>query len=109
MSPSRASIAREMGAKTAILADPDRDPREVLRGRPALDRAAALDLVGRVFPDPDDPLPFGPMALGEEALRAFFGFVYDGEPRPGDLDPSEVALVGVRLGWPPRPRRLRPA
>ena len=216
-----------MGAKTAILAYADGDAREVLRGRPTLDRAAALDLVGLVFPgrrveqvfggslddgypeegianvgcfpglelicernlpvdppsqldrrlveasagrrlyfhamhsmvdwaafamwedtrlvrsfsawpdggvvedigapfgfeapfwagehvgepDPDDPypLPFGPMELGEEALRAFFGFVYEGEPRPGDLDPSEVALVGVRLAPPPRPRRPRPA
>jgi hypothetical protein len=39
-----------MGAKTAILAYADGDPRQVLRGRPALDRAAALHLVGRVFP-----------------------------------------------------------
>jgi hypothetical protein len=218
-----------MGAKTAILAYADGDAREVLRGRPTLDRAAALGLVGRVFPgriveqvfvgslddgypeegvanvgcfpglevicernlqvdppsqldrrlveasagrrlylhmmhsvvdwaafalwedtrlvrslsawpdggivenigaqlafeapfwagerpavidpDPDEPpypLPFHPLELGEEALRWFFGFVYEGEPRPGDLDPSEVALVGVRLGPPPRPRRPRP-
>jgi hypothetical protein len=217
-----------MGAKTAILAYADGDPREVLRGRPTLDRAAALDLVGWVFPgrkveqvfdgslddgypeegianagcfpglelvcernlqidrpsqldprllqasagrrlylhmmhsmvdwaafalwedtrlirslslapdtgvvedigaplpfeapfwagehadpdpDPDYPLPFGPLGLGEEALRAFFGFVYEGERRPGDLDPSGIALVGVRLRPPPppRPRAPRPA
>ena len=210
-----------MGVKTAILAYADGDPREVLRGRPTLDRAGALDLVGRVFPgwivegvfdgslddgypekgmanvgcfpglelicernlqvdppsqldrrlveasagrrlylhmmhsvvdwaafalwedtrlvrslsawpdggivenlgaplafeapfwagerpgvidpDPDEPpypLPFGPLGLGEEALRAFFGFVYEGMSRPGDLDPSEITLVGVRLRRP---------
>jgi len=217
-----------MGAKTAILAYADGDAREVLQGRPTLDRAAALDLVGRVLPgwrveqvfdgsledgyreegvanvgcfpglellchrsvqverpsqldrhlveasagrrlylhamhsmvdwlafalwedtrlvrslsvwpdggvvesigeplafeapfwagehaeevdpDPDEPpypLPFGPLHLGEEALRSFFGFVYEGEPQPGDIEPSEVALVGVRLGLPPRPRGPR--
>jgi hypothetical protein len=33
-----------MGATTAILADADGHPGEVLRGRPTLDRAAALNL-----------------------------------------------------------------
>jgi uncharacterized protein DUF6928 len=56
------------------------------------------------------PLPFGPLGLGEEALRALFGFVYEGERRPGDLDPSGITLVGVWLRPPPpRPRAPRPA
>jgi hypothetical protein len=221
-----------VGAKTAILAYADKDAREVLQGRPTLDRAAALELVGWVFPgwrvdqvfngsledgypaegvtnvgcfpglelicdrrlmverpsqldrhlvrasagrrlylhamhsvvdwlafgvwedtrlvrslsvwpdgglvenigaplafevpfwagehaeealadEPPYPLPFGPLDLGEEALRSFFGFVYEGEPQAGDIEPSEIALVGVRLSPPLRSRvrqgGLRPA
>lgn len=216
-----------MGAKTAILAYADKDAREVLRGGPTLDRAAARDLVGRLFPGwrvdqvfdgslddgyppegvtyvgcfpglevicdqrlaverpseldrrlveasvdrrmylhamhsvvdwlafavwedtrlvrslsvwPDGgvvenigaslpfevpywagehaelegyPLPFHPLELGEEALRSFFGFVYEGRPQLGDIEPADIALVGFRLSPPlrsaVRPNGRRPA
>jgi hypothetical protein len=46
------------------------------------------------------PLPFHPLALGEEALRALFGFVIEGRPDPADLDPEEVPLHGFRVTDP---------
>ncbi|MFI9270226.1 DUF6928 family protein [Kitasatospora sp. NPDC052896] len=49
------------------------------------------------------PLPFHPLELGEEALRAFFGFVLEGMPEPDDIDPYEVALRGFHLTVPGGP------
>lgn len=48
-------------------------------------------------------MPFNPMDLGEEALRAFFGFVGEGVPGPGDLDAFEIGLHGFALLTEPRP------
>ncbi|GAA2999967.1 hypothetical protein GCM10017559_21060 [Streptosporangium longisporum] len=76
-----------------------------------------LENIGRPFPfeapywagehpvDPDPsredeepyPLPFHPLELGEEALRALFGFVVEGMPGPDDVDPDDVGLCGFRL------------
>ncbi|MFC8292995.1 DUF6928 family protein [Streptomyces sp. NPDC057242] len=42
-------------------------------------------------------LPFHPLELGNEALRAFFGFLLEGRPLPEDVDPDEVPLLGFRL------------
>jgi hypothetical protein len=44
--------------------------------------------------------------LGEDALRALFGFIVEGLPDPGDLDPYEVPLRGS--GSPTRPAANRP-
>ncbi|WP_370121124.1 hypothetical protein [Streptacidiphilus sp. MAP12-33] len=49
------------------------------------------------------PLAFHPLELGEEALRAFFGFVLEGMPEPDDIDPYEVALRGFHLTAPGGP------
>lgn len=46
------------------------------------------------------PLPFHPLALGEEALRALFGFVVEGYPDPDDIDPEAVHLHGFRVTDP---------
>ncbi|MEU4219703.1 DUF6928 family protein [Actinoplanes sp. NPDC026623] len=46
------------------------------------------------------PLPFHPPALGEEALRALFGFVIEGRPRPDDVDTDAVGLSGFRVEDP---------
>jgi hypothetical protein len=46
------------------------------------------------------PLPFHPLDLGEEALRAFFGFVLEGRPGPDDIDPFDVPLHGFRVADP---------
>jgi hypothetical protein len=43
------------------------------------------------------PLPFHPLDLGEEALRALFGFVLEGRPDPSDLDADEIHLHGFRV------------
>ncbi|MEV8536063.1 hypothetical protein [Streptomyces sp. NPDC051211] len=43
------------------------------------------------------PLPFHPLELGEEALRAFFGFILEGWPAPDDIDADELRLHGFRL------------
>ncbi|MGO4462392.1 hypothetical protein AB4039_34655 [Streptomyces sp. M-16] len=62
-----------------------------------------------VKPDPDGeggapyPLPFHPLELGEEALRAFFGFVLEGRPAPDDIDPDGLRLHGFRLTDPAGP------
>lgn len=42
------------------------------------------------------PLPFHPLELGEDALRALFGFVLEGMPEPNDVDPYTVQLTGFR-------------
>ncbi|MFJ9342614.1 DUF6928 family protein [Streptomyces sp. NPDC101733] len=49
------------------------------------------------------PLPFHPLELGEEALRAFFGFILEGRRRPDDIDPDDVRLHGYRLTDPTEP------
>jgi hypothetical protein len=46
------------------------------------------------------PLPFHPLELGEEALRALFGFVIEGRPEPTDLDPFAVPMYGFRASDP---------
>ncbi|WP_372499362.1 DUF6928 family protein [Streptomyces lichenis] len=45
-------------------------------------------------------LPFHPLELGNEALRALFGFLLEGRPGPEDIDPDEVPLLGFRLSDP---------
>ncbi|MET0425557.1 MAG: hypothetical protein ABW046_16940 [Actinoplanes sp.] len=53
-----------------------------------------------VDPDPGDedeelyPLPFHPLDLGEEALRALFGFVLESYPNPDDINADSVRLHG---------------
>jgi len=46
------------------------------------------------------PLPFHPLELGEDALRALFGFIVEGLPDPDDVDPYDVALQGFRVADP---------
>lgn len=46
------------------------------------------------------PLPFHPLDLGEEALRALFGFTVEGRPHPGDIDAGAVHLHGFRVTGP---------
>ncbi|MFF9199691.1 DUF6928 family protein [Streptomyces sp. NPDC014779] len=53
------------------------------------------------------PLPFHPLELGDEALRALFGFLLEGRPSPGDVDPQEVPLLGFHLTEPDPSRRGR--
>ncbi|MFF5262065.1 DUF6928 family protein [Actinomadura viridis] len=53
----------------------------------------------------DEPyaLPFHPLDLGEDALRALFGFVLEGMREPDDVDPDGVGLLGFRLTDPDDP------
>jgi hypothetical protein len=46
------------------------------------------------------PLPFHPLDLGEEALRALFGFILEGMPQPTDVDPYSVPMYGFRASDP---------
>jgi hypothetical protein len=46
------------------------------------------------------PLPFHPLDLGEEALRALFGFVIEGYPHPDDVDAEAVAMLSFRVTDP---------
>lgn len=43
------------------------------------------------------PLPFHPLELGEDALRALFGFVIEDYPAPDDIDTDEVHLHAFRV------------
>lgn len=53
----------------------------------------------------DEPyaLPFHPLTLGEDALRALCGFVQEGSPEPDDLDADSIALHGFRVRDPHAP------
>ena len=44
------------------------------------------------------PLPFHPLELAEDALRYFFGFVYEGDEEPDDPDLDHVVLAAYRVG-----------
>jgi hypothetical protein len=46
------------------------------------------------------PLPFHPLELGEDALRALFGFILEGYPEPDDIDPDEVHMHEFRVSDP---------
>ncbi len=52
-------------------------------------------------------LPFHPLELGNEALRALFGFLLEGRPSLDDVDPDEVPLLGFDLTDPDTSRRAR--
>jgi hypothetical protein len=43
------------------------------------------------------PLPFHPLELAEDALRALFGFTFEGRPDPEDVDPDEILLAGFAI------------
>ncbi|MGQ4383293.1 DUF6928 family protein [Streptomyces sp. SAS_270] len=49
------------------------------------------------------PLPFHPLELGEDALRALCGFVQEGVPEPDDLDAGSIALHGFHVRDPHAP------
>ncbi|GAA2626053.1 DUF6928 family protein [Paractinoplanes durhamensis] len=46
------------------------------------------------------PLPFHPLDLGEEALRALFGFVIEGRREPDDIDADTIPLYGFSVADP---------
>lgn len=56
---------------------------------------------GERTPDPDDPddlrLPFHPLAMGGDALRALFGFSYLDDRLDDDPDLEKVVLAGFAL------------
>ncbi|MFI5733145.1 DUF6928 family protein [Kribbella sp. NPDC051587] len=45
---------------------------------------------------PDYPLPFHPIELGNEALKAFFGFVIEGSLRGTSVEPDEIEVSTFR-------------
>lgn len=58
------------------------------------------------WPDEDEepyPLPFHPLELGEDALRALCGFVREGLPVPDDIDTTTIRLHGFRVRAPHGP------
>ncbi|MDG9728568.1 DUF6928 family protein [Streptomyces sp. DH41] len=42
-------------------------------------------------------LPFHPLDLGEEALRALCGFIQEGRSQPSDVDAEAIALYGFQV------------
>ncbi|GAB3903539.1 DUF6928 family protein [Kibdelosporangium lantanae] len=46
------------------------------------------------------PFPFHPLSMGEEALRALFGFVIEGFPQPDDIDTTAVRVHGFQVRNP---------
>jgi hypothetical protein len=49
------------------------------------------------------PTPFHPLDLGNEAVRALFGFIVEGRRSPNDVDPWTVRLHGFRVTNPDAP------
>ncbi|MFJ4657996.1 DUF6928 family protein [Nocardia sp. NPDC088792] len=49
------------------------------------------------YPLDSYPLPFHPLELGEHALRALFGFVLEAVPRPTDIDPTQIPMLGYEI------------
>lgn len=47
--------------------------------------------------EPDYPLPFHPLELGEDALGNLFGFCFEGTPPADAVDPEDVTLLGFRV------------
>lgn len=73
------------------------EPLEFERPYWAGERAVELD------PEWDEepyPLPFHPLDMGEDALRALFGFIIEGTPEPGDIDADEIPMHGFRVTDP---------
>ncbi|WSW92759.1 hypothetical protein OG714_24225 [Streptomyces sp. NBC_00989] len=48
-------------------------------------------------------MPFHPLELGEDALRALYGFVLEGRPEPEDTDAGSIALHGFHVRDPHAP------
>ncbi|MEU3819448.1 hypothetical protein AB0E74_07535 [Streptomyces sp. NPDC030392] len=48
-------------------------------------------------------LPFHPLELGEDALRALCGFIQEGRPEPDDIDAEAIALYGFHVRDPHGP------
>lgn len=48
-------------------------------------------------------LPFHPLELGEDALRALCGFIQEGMPEPGDVDAENIELHGFLVRDPNGP------
>ncbi|WP_025617317.1 DUF6928 family protein [Salinispora cortesiana] len=46
------------------------------------------------------PLPFHPLELGEAALRALFGFILEGLPKPDDVDADAVHMHEFHVADP---------
>lgn len=73
------------------------EPLEFERPYWAGERAVELD------PEWDEglyPLPFHPLEMGEDALRALFGFVVEGYPEADDIDSNEILMHGFRVTDP---------
>ncbi|MEU2181947.1 DUF6928 family protein [Streptomyces thermolilacinus] len=49
------------------------------------------------------PLPFHPLELGEDALRALCGFIQEGRPEPDDVDADAIELYGFYVRAPHGP------
>ncbi|MGW3359109.1 DUF6928 family protein [Streptomyces bungoensis] len=68
----------------------------------------AGDRPADVIPWPDEEeepyaLPFHPLELGEDALRALCGFVQEGRPEPDDIDADAIELYGFHVRDPRGP------
>ncbi|MFB6704036.1 hypothetical protein ACFCW6_04905 [Streptomyces sp. NPDC056333] len=68
----------------------------------------AGDRPADVIPPPGEEeeqyaLPFHPLELGEDALRALCGFIQEGMPEPGDVDAENIELHGFRVKDPNGP------
>jgi hypothetical protein len=59
-------------------------------------------------------LPFHPLDMREDALRAFFGFIIEGMPDPEDIDAEAVELLDFQVSgpdveaWPLRRKPYKP-
>ncbi|MFE2582419.1 DUF6928 family protein [Streptomyces sp. NPDC059378] len=70
----------------------------------------AGDRPADIVPWPDEEeepyaLPFHPLDLGEDALRALCGFIQEGMPQPDDVDADAIELYGFHVRDPHGPDR----
>lgn len=91
--------------------EPDGTLRRSLSVSPDDENLEVLENIGEPFDfekpywagekkeDPEDGWPFHPLELAEDALRAFFGFVYEGVYLDGQPDLDKVTLLGFRAEW----------
>ncbi|MEV6289261.1 hypothetical protein AB0M41_02230 [Streptomyces sp. NPDC051896] len=60
------------------------------------------------WPDEDEEpyaLPFHPLELGEDALRALCGFIQEGRPQPDDVAAEAIEMYGFHVRDPHGPDR----
>lgn len=81
---------------------PDSGILEDLGAKLSFEKAYWEGIYPATEPDDEDgyPFPFHPLELGEEVLKAFFGYQLEGTIDAGLLEPEKIPLVGYKRKKP---------